>query len=149
MKKEIFNLQQLFNSEIPISKELGVTVQSLTEKEIQLELPLEPNRNHKGTSFGGSLYSGCALACYGIFLSQLRSLGIQTMDIVISKGEIKYLAPVKADAQIVAGFRTLEEKAAFFRGLQAKGKARATMHAQVRVAGVLCAEFFGDFVAKI
>ena len=151
MKNEISKsqLEQIFKNEIPISEQLGVEVKSLTETQIELLLPLSPNRNHKGTLFGGSIYSGCALACYGVFLAQLRALNIQTMDIVISKGEIKYLAPVTGDAIIRAGYRSIEEKTEFFRTLKAKNKARLAMVAQVFTGNTLCAEFVGDFVAKI
>ena len=97
--------------------------------------------------FGGSLYASCAFACYGIFLSGLREQGIQTNDIVISHGEIKYIAPVDRDCKVTARFESKSEREKFFQTLKTKNKARLQMKAQIHVGETLCAEFSGQFVA--
>jgi thioesterase domain-containing protein len=140
-------LEALFAKEIPISKSMGIRVISMGLDEAKIEIPLKLNTNHKGTVFGGSLYAGCAFACYGIFLSSLRAEGIQTNDIVISEGTIKYLAPVDADCTITSGFENQKERQIFFQTLKNKNKARQKMRAQIHVGQKLCAEFSGQFVA--
>jgi thioesterase domain-containing protein len=140
-------LETIFKNEIPISNALGIRVLSLTESQAILEMPLGPNVNHKGTLLGGSLYSACAFACYGIFLACLRGQKIETNDIVISKGEIQYKAPVNHDCRITAGFASTNERDVFFETLRLKNKSRLKMTAQIHVNQILCAEFTGQFVA--
>ena len=93
--------------------------------------------------------AGCAFACYGIFLSSLRAEGIQTNDIVISNGEIKYIQPVNGDCSITAGFSDALERKNFFQTLKNKKKARLRMKAEVHVGEKLCAHFLGQFVATL
>lgn len=148
-------LEDLLRKEIPISQAMGFHDLKLhtdpidQTESLTVTLPLEPNRNHKGTLFGGSLYAGSALACYGLFLMRLRDQGIQSNDLVIAKGEIKYLAPVNQDASIRAQWPSLQEMELFFKTLQTKKKARIPMTAEISVQGKICAQFIGHFVAQL
>lgn len=140
-------LQNLLNDKIPITKEMGGEIISVDPFQLILKFPLHPNRNHKGTLFGGSLYSGSALACYGLFLWNLRQEGIASDNIVIGEGTIKYLKPVDHNAEIVAHWGTDEARPQFFDSLKRRGKACVEMKAQILVGGNLCAIFIGSFVA--
>ncbi|MEZ0391891.1 MAG: YiiD C-terminal domain-containing protein [Pseudobdellovibrionaceae bacterium] len=143
------DLGKLLNDEIPISKTMGIRDFQLSKTQFSFELPLQPNINHKGTLFGGSLYSAGALACYGLFLSGLRDQSIATKNIVIAEGGMKYLAPVDANAKVEATWNSDQERIQFFKTLQSKKKARVLMRAQVLVGQQICAEFSGFFVAHI
>jgi thioesterase domain-containing protein len=143
------DLEKLLKNEIPISNQMGIQDFKIANHRLNLTLPLQPNRNHKMTMFGGSLYSASALACYGLFLSGLRGQSFQTNDIVISEGGMRYLAPVDADARIQAQWNSDEEMQKFFQTLKTKKKARVLMRAEVKIQDRLCAEFSGMFVAKI
>lgn len=141
-------LGQLLKNKIPISKEMGIQNFKLSNEQFSFELPLGPNINHKGTLFGGSLYSAAALSCYGLFLAGLNEKSIRTNNIVIAEGGIKYLAPVSQNADVVATWSSEEEKLGFFRTLSLKHKARVLMKAQILVQAKVCAEFSGFFVAQ-
>lgn len=142
-------LENLLKTEIPISKEMGIHDFQIQGHQLSLKIPLSPNRNHKQTMFGGSLYSVGALACYGLFLSGLRQQALHTNDIVISEGGMRYLAPVDGDAIVQAQWNSEAEREKFFATLASKKKARVVMRAQVLVQGRVCAEFSGDFVARV
>ena len=142
-------LENLLKTEIPISNEMGIHDLKIVDRKLSLKLPLQPNRNHKMTMFGGSLYSASALACYGLFLSGLRQQSLHTNDIVISEGGMKYMAPVDSDAAIFAQWNSDEDEAKFFQALKNKKKARVLMKAQIKIGDRLCAEFSGHFVAQI
>lgn len=73
---------------------MGLDVIKSMSDEVILKFRLDANKNHKGTAFGGSQYSACALSCYGLFLVGLRNRGYTTINIVISYGKISYDAPV-------------------------------------------------------
>jgi thioesterase domain-containing protein len=141
-------IENLLKSQIPISNHLGLHHFELGTQDLTFDLSLMPNVNHKGTLFGGSLYSASALACYGLFLSGLRQHNFSTNNIVISEGQMRYLAPVDRDAKLRAFWNSTTEQGQFFEGLSAKKKARVLMRAQGLVEEKICAEFSGLFVAK-
>ena len=142
-------MQTLIEKEIPITKSMAITWSQLTSQNAELSIKLAPNHNHKGTAFGGSIYSCATVACYGLFLSELGSQGIDTNNIVIAHGEIKYLAPVEGDFIIRASWESLDQRGEFLRTLTAKKKARIKLTAQVLHRNAVCAEFYGDFVATL
>jgi thioesterase domain-containing protein len=142
-------LEKILKTGIPISHEMGIHDLQIKGHELSLKVPIAPNVNHKRTMFGGSLYSSCALACYGLFLSGLRNQSIPTNDIVISEGGMQYLAPVTGDAIVTAQWNSADEMSKFFQTLKNKRKARVLMRAQVRVNTEICAEFSGQFVALL
>ncbi len=141
-------LQELLFAEIPISKSMGLTVSSVDPLSVQIGFRLEENRNHKKTAFGGSQYTACTLACYGLFLSAIREQGFMTNDIVIAEGRIKYSLPVKHDFCASAQWDQAT-KAEFFNKLKKKSKARVTLRATLEANGSPCAEFEGLFVASL
>ncbi|GIL17902.1 MAG: hypothetical protein BroJett040_16530 [Oligoflexia bacterium] len=143
-------LQNLFEKEIPLTKEMGVSVTSVTQYEVHIKAALQPNRNHKGTAFGGSQYALCALACYGLFLNGVRREGQNTNNIVIANGNIQYHAPVTTDFEIIAKWGKSEYQT-FFQNLMKNKKAKIQLSAliQSRAGQETCTKFSGDFVAKL
>jgi thioesterase domain-containing protein len=142
-------LGQLLKNEIPLAEAMEILDFELLSNGFRFRLPLKANYNHKGTAFGGSLYSAGALACYGLFLYGLRASQITTNDIVISEGTMKYTKPTDNDAEVIAAWPSETEKETFFKTLLTKKKARIQMQAEISVNGVVCATFSGAFVAKI
>lgn len=141
------DLEALLKQEIPIAQAMGIKNFHLTNDRMSFQLPLSPNINHKGTLFGGSLYSACALGCYALFLYELRNANVHTNNIVISEGGIQYMAPVSEDAKVVATWKTPEERDQFFQVLKLKRKARVQMQGEIWSKDRICAEFIGTFVA--
>ena len=143
------DLAALLQKEIPLSQHMGVRDFKVASDEVSLLLPLKPNINHKSTLFGGSLYSASALACYGLFLAGLRENGVDTNNIVIAEGNIKYTNPVTADAKVVATWSSAADKERFFKTLLAKKKARVMMTAKSYVNGQVCTDFNSLFAAWV
>ena len=48
-------LAEILEAGIPLTGFMGVTVQHYDGLELRLSAPYDPNRNHKGAAFGGSL----------------------------------------------------------------------------------------------
>ncbi len=142
------SLQELFFKEIPITRSMGLTVSFISDQKIEIVFKLAENKNHKNTAFGGSQYTACALACYGLFLVGIREHGFLTNNIVISDGRIKYKQPVTTDFKVSADW-DISLKNSFFQTLTKKRKAKVTLKSQVFAGNTLCAEFDGDFVAKL
>lgn len=94
-------LQSLLENEIPISRPMCFEILDLQIEHVKIKMKLEPNRNHKKTAFGGSLFSGCALAAYSQVLSVLNRNQIATKNIVVADSSIKYKAPLEKDFEII------------------------------------------------
>ncbi len=141
------DLLSLFQQEIPITKSLGVFDCLYRENQFFLKAPIDLNRNHQRTFFGGSMYSCAALSAYGLFLQSLREKDFLTKDIVVSEGSFQYLKPARSEIQVRAYWPDEKSKLLFFDTLKAKGKARIQICADVVSEGVLCGKFQGDFVA--
>ncbi|MFF7707462.1 YiiD C-terminal domain-containing protein [Pseudomonas sp. NPDC007930] len=92
------DLETLLHRDIPLTRELGLTVQSWAAGRLALGLPLAPNVNHKHTLFGGSLYCGAVLAGWGWLHLALLEAGEHGGHIVIQDGHIQYPLPVRGDA---------------------------------------------------
>ena len=59
---QLNQLRNVLHEEIPLTKAMGVEVNSYDGHCLVLSAPLDPNTNHKDTAFGGSLYSLAVLA---------------------------------------------------------------------------------------
>lgn len=146
------NLQEveaLLNKEIPISLAHQAHVTQLTDDLCEISVPLQPNRNHKGTVFGGSLYVACTFASYGLLISGMKKYSINSNNLVISRGEINYFLPVTGDFTVEAKWPSSDERESFFRTLKNTGKAKICIKTQILLKKKLVGEFSGFFVAKL
>lgn len=95
-------VQKIIEHEIPITKAMGIEFQDFQDTSCLISVPLAPNHNHKGTAFGGSLYSACAAACYGILYYLQVKHKLSNYDLLLASGSINYAKPVQKDFQIKA-----------------------------------------------
>ena len=63
--------QKRIHDEIPLSRALGIQLHSWDGRSLLLSAPLEPNRNHQGTGFGGSIYCAAVTAAGAAWLSRV------------------------------------------------------------------------------
>lgn len=142
------SLQKTIQHEIPITVSMGITYEDFQDTSCLISVPLAPNHNHKGTAFGGSLYSACAAACYGLLYHLQVKENLTEFDLLLAAGNINYLKPVQSDFQVKAtlidsDWQNLMSK------LTKQGFAKIEIKAQV-IVGVeqnLC-DFSGVFVLK-
>lgn len=141
---------QKLESKIVLYKHLGLTPIVVNSDEVRFHVSLEKSSNHKGTAFGGSLYADAVLAAYTLVLAGLRDHGFTTENIVIAKGEIKYLRPIDSDFEVQCLWPSKEASESFFSDLKLKGKGRITMVTKVSgIRASVGAVLTGDFVVKI
>jgi len=137
-------MEELFYSQMPITRAMGVRVEEYDGRRLALTAPLRENVNHLGTAFGGSLHALAVLCGYGLLWLELRDTGA---DIVIRDSSISYDRPVRGDLR--AACVRPEEKAldAFKRQFHQKGLARIVLTATIEDSGVTAVRFRGTFVA--
>ncbi len=141
-----FHLPQVLQNQIPLSKQMGIEVAVSSAALVQFRLPLEPNRNHKMTAFGGTLIAAQALACWGLLMELLTAHHVDA-EVVLQREHSEFFKPVAADFLVETRRLVESESERFFQMLQLHKKARIEVSAQVVCNGSVACEFNGQYVA--
>lgn len=134
-----------FHHQIPLTRAMGVQVVSSDADGLVLTAPLEPNHNHLGTAFGGSLTAIATLAGYGVIW---LALGDREAHVVVKDGAFRFRRPVRGEIRAVCRPPEAQVMEEFRREFAEKGRARLRLHAIVEEAGEAAVEFEGTFVAR-
>ncbi|TDU81127.1 thioesterase domain-containing protein [Prosthecobacter fusiformis] len=132
------------HQQIPLTHAMGVRVESYDEKQLVLTAPLEPNHNHLGTAFGGSLSALATLAGYSLLW---LLLGDRSAHIVIRESAIRYRHPVTRTLRAICHHPDPAALSAFRTIFEETGKARLTLQVTIEEDERTCVEFTGEFVA--
>jgi len=138
------DLEKFLHEKIPLTIAMGVQVVECNDARLVLTAPLEPNRNHLQTAFGGSLHALATLSGYSLLWSLLRE---PDAHIVIRESTIRYERPVRGPLRAVCSSPSLVELERFRRDYARKGKARITLEAVVEEDGRPAVLFQAVFVA--
>ena len=137
-------IEAFLHEKIPLALTMGVRVESSVGEVFVLTAPLEPNHNHLGTAFGGSL---AALATLTGYACLWHALDDREAHVVIRRSELDYRHPVRGTLRAVCR-RPEEKKLEAFRATFAKaGKARITLEVTIGEEERVCLHFRGNFVA--
>jgi len=137
-------IQELLHNKIPITRALGVRVESYDGARLVLSAPLAANVNHLGTAFGGSLNALAVLSGYGLLWLELQEADCH---IVIRESSISYDHPVRGEIRATCVRPKAELLAKFKQTFHEKGKARIALTATIEDEGITCVRFRGIFVA--
>lgn len=138
------DLEAYLLEKIPLARAMGMRVEAGGPEALVLTAPLEPNHNHLGTAFGGSLGAMATLAAYGLLWLEL---GDGAGHIVVHRAETVYHRPVRGEIRAICRRPAEVELAEFRRQFTESGKARIRLGATIEHGGRVCVEFAGDFVA--
>lgn len=122
--------QRRIHEEIPLSRALGIELHSWDGSALLISAPLEPNINHQGTGFGGSVYSVAVTAAWGLMELALADLGLRG-SVVVQTGNIDYLEPVSSDFYAICRLPGEEIPERFRKALARHGKARLDLTTEV------------------
>jgi len=143
------DLEAFLHANIPLSKTMGVRVIESGGPRLVLEAPLEPNVNHLGAAFGGSLHTLPLLACYTALWTVLCDAGIDT-HVIVKRSNAHYRQPVNGPLRAVCLRPTPDSATKFMADLRRHKKARMELSAVVEGAnGKPAVDFHGSFVAII
>lgn len=133
--------------EIPISQSLALMPVEFLNNQLTFSMPLEQNRNHMHTGFGGSLYTSALLVGWSWLHLKLKALGFdENIHIVIQNANIQYPKPMTEDALAICVGVSEKSWEKFSKMLHKFGKGRLTIGTKIVVNGDTKAEFVGDFV---
>lgn len=136
--------ERFLHAQIPLSKAMGVRVESFGDGQLVLTAPLDLNHNHLGTAFGGSLSAIAVLAGYGLVW---LLLGDRKAHIVVRRSSIQYHHPVRGTLRAICSSPDEATFAAFRNQFAQKGKARLSLQVTIEEEGRVCVQFEGLFVA--
>src|SRR5215831_17942615 len=148
MYDQLQELQETLAREIPITRNLGITVESYNDEGLTLKAPLRQNINHKSTAFAGSLNALLTLAGWGLLWLLLKERDMHAQ-IVIQESMSSYLRPVtrdfsarchKPDPTHIARLETV---------LRKKGKARLELQSEIREGDIVAVTFKGRYVVFV
>jgi thioesterase domain-containing protein len=136
--------ERFLHEQIPITHVMGVKLESYNGTRLVVTAPLEPNHNHLGTAFGGSLSALTTLTGYAMLWLQL---GDRNAHIVIRESSIRYNRPVRGILRAVCLRPDDATLAAFRQRFADTGKAHVNLKVHIEHAGEICVKFEGGFVA--
>ena len=137
--------QDYLHSEIPITRQMGIEVQTLTTNEVKLKAPIALNVNHVKSAFGGSVDS-LFLTAGWVYMRLITKHIDPAPTIIGNKGTTTFKRPITSDfaAQIIIPSKT--EVDSFLKVLEKKGKAWFSIRSNIVEDGKIYAIFTGDYV---
>lgn len=140
------DLEKYLRQQIPIVDIIGVKVLHASRDFVKLQAPLEPNRNHLGTAFGGSTYSLSVLACYTWLFNLLEEMDIKT-HVVIKTGQIQYFHPILNDLTSICKSPDPKILDQFLNTLMRKKRAQLDLKSEIVLNHQVACQFEGRFVS--
>lgn len=139
-------LERYLYDNIPLTQALGLKILYASPERVLLECPLEPNLNHHGTAFGGSIVAVATLAGW-IWLHVYMRERKLTPKIVISESHMQYLLPI--DGKFSAELRAPSEETvrAFSQTYDRRGSARIDLDVSMLCNGEEAGVFRGTYAA--
>ncbi|HEY2685570.1 MAG TPA: YiiD C-terminal domain-containing protein [Steroidobacteraceae bacterium] len=141
-------MQARIDKEIRLAKHIGVVVEAVSDAGVTLRAPLSPNSNHKGTAFGGSLYSVAVLSGWAWLTRYLVLSGIKA-DAVIQESNMKFVKPVHGEFKASLAAPPDDEIERFLKMLKRAGRGRITLSSTMHDGEALVAQFEGVFAAAL
>lgn len=138
------DLEKRILTDIPLARHIGVHVVEFDGASLVLGAPLGPNSNHKGTAFGGSLFSLAVLAGWGLLSARLREHGVEG-ELVIQDSRVSYFSPVTGDLLARARLPAGPDLERFLRSVSRYGKGRLRLDVVIEHAGREAVRFEGTF----
>jgi thioesterase domain-containing protein len=141
-------LQHRLMTEFPLAIHMGVEVEFARDDSLVLRAPLRSNANHKGTAFGGSLFSVAALAGWAWLTRYLAQEGVSA-EAVIQDAQIDYLLPVSGEFRAVLLAPSQDEIARFRKMLRRAGRGRLRVAVDIHSGEPVAARVHGVFAAAM
>jgi thioesterase domain-containing protein len=137
-------VEQFFHQQIPITRAMGVGVESYDQEQLVLTAPLAANHNHLGTAFGGSLSAIATLAGYGLLWLELDD---SKCHVVIRQSTIAFRRPVHGAIRAICRRPDEAALAVFKQTFARQGKARIRLTVTIEEQQQEAVAFEGIYVA--
>jgi thioesterase domain-containing protein len=122
-------IERVWRDEIPLSKHLGVRLERLDPRGVEVSAPLEPNRNHMGTGFAGSVLATASLAGWATVIALLGR--VEGANVVLQETQASFLEPVTGGFRVLAAAPDLAARERFLDAYHRRGRARISIAIEV------------------
>jgi thioesterase domain-containing protein len=141
-------LQERIDREIMLARPMGVIVESADELSLVLRAPLAPNANHKGTAFGGSLYSLAVLTGWA-WLTRFLATRKLDAEAVIQESSMRFLKPVHGEMRACLEIPAAADIDKFQKMLVRADRGRIRLQVKMHQGSALATIFDGLFAAAM
>ena len=141
-------LQERIDREIMLARPMGVIVESADESGLVLRAPLAPNANHKGTAFGGSLYSLAVLTGWA-WLTRFLATRKLDAEAVIQESSMRFLKPVHGEMRACLENPAAADIDKFQKMLVRADRGRIRLQVKMHEGSTLATIFDGLFAAAM
>jgi len=141
-------LQERIDREIMLARPMGVIVESADELSLVLRAPLAPNANHKGTAFGGSLYSLAVLTGWA-WLTRFLATRKLDAEAVIQESSMRFLKPVHGEMRACLENPAAADIDKFQKMLVRADRGRIRLQVKMHEGSTLATIFDGLFAAAM
>jgi thioesterase domain-containing protein len=141
-------LQERIDREIMLARPMGVIVESADDQRLVLRAPLGPNANHKGTAFGGSLYSLAVLTGWAWLTRFLASRKLDA-EAVIQESSMRFLKPVHGEMRACLEIPAAADIDKFQKMLVRADRGRIRLQVKMHEGSALATIFDGLFAAAM
>ncbi|XOV84142.1 MAG: YiiD C-terminal domain-containing protein [bacterium] len=138
-------LQQLWQSDFPLSNAMQMHVEHFEDHILTTRAALAPNTNTHGSAFGGSLYAIQALTAWSTIYLALAREHLQG-SIIHASGQIEFDQPIR---DTIVTRCSIAEHLNDFEQLRNTGKLRLNLSTQVVIDETPCSSFTGDFTIRL
>jgi thioesterase domain-containing protein len=141
-------LQERIDREIVLARPMGVIVESADDLSLVLRAPLAPNANHKGTAFGGSLYSLAVLTGWA-WLTRFLATRKLDAEAVIQESSMRFLKPVHGEMRACLEIPAAADIDKFEKMLVRADRGRIRLQVKMHEGSALATIFDGLFAAAM
>jgi thioesterase domain-containing protein len=141
-------LQERIDREIVLAKPMGIIVEAADDLAMVLRAPLAPNANHKGTAFGGSLYSLAVLTGWA-WLTRFLATRKLDAEAVIQESSMRYLKPVHGEMRACLEVPADADVDKFQKMLERSDRGRIRLQVKMHQGSALATVFDGLFAAAM
>lgn len=143
-------LERLIVEKMPITEHLEFELTADEEGRLRASAPLQPNANHMGSAFGGSL-SMLATVTGWAMVHQVVQDAMEDMrhrvEVMIQESDVEYLQPVYENISVICEPPDEDALERFREMLDRWGRARIELECKINSAGERAVTFFGQYVA--
>ena len=147
-QQAIQELNERFRRQIPLTGHLGLQISSWDGSALQMEAPLEPNRNDKGTGFAGSIASLATFAGWALVTLAVEE-HCGAAEVAVYRSEISYRRPIDGDFYALCQLPPEAELTAFLEALRTSGKGRLELAVTIFQDGEARVRYQGAYAVRL
>ena len=148
MEQRMRILEETLHREVPLTKHMGVTVEEHDGRELVFLADFQANINIHGTAFGGSLYSICAVVCWGMLHLKFEEAGLEAHS-VLGDARISYKRPVRGEIKAICRLPDDGSFETFIEKIRNGERARFDLAAEIIVDDQVAVRYQGSYSAAL